>query len=102
MPPRSRCALLILCSAACAHGQTTPPQTARNLHIAKVSTPPALDEYLSGVGPAGVTAITGFLQRNPDDGKPASSETKAWLTYDDENLYVVFVCKSRPGEVRAR
>lgn len=46
--------------------------------------------------------VTGFIQRNPDDGKPASSETEAWLSYDAQNLYVIFLCKAPPGELRAR
>ena len=46
--------------------------------------------------------VTNFIQRDPDDGKPATSETKAWLAYDAENLYVIFVCKSDTGELRAR
>src|SRR5712692_8524838 len=101
MPPRSRCTLLMLCSAACALAQTAPPiQTARNTHIARVSTAPILDDYLNGNEPSG--AITNFIQRNPDDGKPATRETKAWLAYDAENLYAIFVCKAPAGEVRAR
>jgi hypothetical protein len=33
--------------------------------------------------------VSDFIQRNPDDGKTASSETKAWLAYDAQNLYGV-------------
>lgn len=103
MPPRLRCTLLLLCLAACARGQTAPPvRTLRNLHIERVSTPPVLDDYVTGSAPGGVAPITDFIQRNPDDGKPASSETKAWIAYDTENLYVIFACKSPAGELRAR
>jgi len=108
MPPSSRCTLLMLCFIACficgdARGQTAPPvRTLRNMHIARVSTPPVLDDYINGAAPGGVAPITDFIQRNPDDGKPASSETKAWLAYDNENLYVIFVCRSPAGELRAR
>jgi len=98
----------MLCFIACficgdARGQTAPPvRTLRNVHIARVSTPPVLDDYINGAAPGGVAPITDFIQRNPDDGKPASSETKAWLAYDNENLYVIFVCRSPAGELRAR
>ena len=68
----------------------------------RVSTPPALYDYINGNAPGGVAPITDFIQRNPDDGKPASSETKAWLAYDNENLYVIFVCRSPRSELRAR
>ena len=101
MPAWSRCILLQIVTAAIVFPQGfTPPATATNLHIMRVSTAPALDQYINGGAPE--AAITGFTQRDPDDGKPASSETKAWLSYDDENLYVIFVCKSNPGDLRAR
>jgi hypothetical protein len=108
MPPFSRCIFLTFWTAACVSAQTAPPlQTARNLHIMRVTTPPVLDDYIkadyiNGSPPGGVPPITDFIQRNPDDGKPASSETKAWLAYDAENLYVLFVCRSSTRELRAR
>jgi hypothetical protein len=46
--------------------------------------------------------VTGFIQRNPHDGQPASQPTEAYLGYDDKNLYAVFVCFDEPGKVRAR
>ncbi len=46
--------------------------------------------------------VTGFIQRNPHDGQPASQPTEAYLGYDEKNLYVVFVCFDEPGKVRAR
>jgi Domain of unknown function (DUF5916)/Carbohydrate family 9 binding domain-like len=103
MPPRSRCTLLMLCSVACAGAQTTPRgQAGRDLHIARVTTAPVLDDYIKGAPPDGAMPVTGFIQRNPDDGKPATSTTNAWLAYDATNLYVIFVCQSSPGELRAR
>ncbi|MDD8013980.1 MAG: DUF5916 domain-containing protein, partial [Acidobacteriota bacterium] len=33
-------------------------------------------------------AIAGFLQRDPDDGKPCSEKTEVWLAYDDHAIYV--------------
>ena len=34
------------------------------------------------------TAISGFTQNDPDDGKPATEKTEVWLAYDDEAIYV--------------
>ncbi len=100
---RSRCTFLMLGFVAGAFAQPSQPlQSGRNLHITRVSTPPVLDDYISGAPPDGAMPVTGFIQRNPDDGKPASSETDAWLAYDTENLYVIFVCKSPASELRAR
>jgi hypothetical protein len=46
--------------------------------------------------------VKDFRQHSPGDGDPASQETSAFLAYDDDNLYAVFVCKDEPGKVRAR
>ena len=45
--------------------------------------------------------VTGFMQRDPHDGQPASQPTEAYLGYDEKNLYVVFVCFDEPGKVSA-
>ena len=78
------------------------PRTAPMTHIVRAAHPPNLADYIQGSIPADQIAITTFLQRNPDDGKPASRATSAWLSYDDENFYAIFLCKSGAGEVRAR
>jgi Domain of unknown function (DUF5916) len=72
--------------------------------ISRVSEPPRLEDYVNGVPPpGGALAITEFLQREPGDGVPASQQTAAYLSYDDEHLYVVFVCHDeQPDQVRAR
>jgi uncharacterized protein DUF5916 len=54
----------------------------------------------AGVG-AGVR-VTDFRQREPGDGVPVSRGTTAYVSYDDANLYVVFVCEDDPAQVRAR
>lgn len=46
-------------------------------------------------------AIDGFRQREPGDGTPVSRSTHAYLYYDDEHLYVDFVCEDDPRAVRA-
>jgi hypothetical protein len=46
--------------------------------------------------------VDDFRQRQPGDGVPASRKTEAWIGYDDQNFYAVFVCQSPPGETRAR
>ncbi len=46
--------------------------------------------------------VSGFVQREPRDGEPASRETTAFVGYDDTSLYVVFLCKEDRGVVRAR
>jgi hypothetical protein len=72
------------------------------LKIPRVSAPPKLDDYVAGLpGDHGVE-ISEFKQQSPGDGNPVSLETRAYLSYDETHLYVVFVCKDDPELVRAR
>src|SRR5258708_5572934 len=79
-----------------AAGQAPP----KHIEIPRVETPPVLDDYIAGKG-AGV-AISEFLQREPGDLVPVSEPTTAYLSYDQNSIYVVFVCKSsNPASIRA-
>ncbi len=87
---------VVLVASAQAYAQPT-------LRITRVSEPPKLEEFLDGTPPAGAVPITGFRQREPNDGEPVSQRTEAYVSYDDHNLYAVFVCHdSEPAKVRAR
>lgn len=47
--------------------------------------------------------VTGFVQREPEDGNPASQTTEVYLGYDDQHLYAVFVAwDDEPNKIRAR
>ncbi len=73
------------------------------LRVERVSEPPRLEDYLDGSPPAGIAAVTGFVQREPGDGVPATQSTTAYVSYDDDHLYVVFVCEDTdPRLIRAR
>ncbi len=44
-----------------------------------------------------------FLQKDPDEGKPATEETTVQIVYDDEALYIGIMCyDSEPDKVIAR
>lgn len=88
----------------------------RVVEIPRVARPPALGELFHSTPGATDTAPNGssaapnpmlgvivsdFRQREPGDGVPVSQATTAHLSYDDENLYVVFVCHDDPARVRA-
>jgi hypothetical protein len=82
------------------------PQTSQAISIPKVERPPRLEDFLPGRGsvadlPAPGVRVTDFRQREPGDGVPVSQATTAYLSYDNQNLYVVFVCTDEPGKVRA-
>jgi uncharacterized protein DUF5916/cellulose/xylan binding protein with CBM9 domain len=88
------------------HPPRTPASAVSSLVIPRLARAPALEEFLSmspeGDSPSRMVEVTGFLQRNPHDGQPASQRTEAYLGYDMKNLYVVFVCFDDPAKVRAR
>lgn len=77
--------------------QSSPP----SLRIPRVSRAPKIDDFLDGGTPLGVR-VTGFRQNEPGDGILVTQETTAYLSYDDKNLYVAFICKDDPAQVRAR
>ncbi len=71
------------------------------LRIPKVSHPPTLAQFLASQPREAELHVTGFVQREPGDGVPVSQPTDAYLSYDDKNLYIVFVCQDDPSKIRA-
>jgi hypothetical protein len=69
--------------------------------IPRVAQPPKLEDALNNSFHETGLRVTDFRQREPGDGTPVSQETTAYLSYDHQNLYVIFVCKDEPGQVRA-
>jgi len=74
----------------------------RSLRIPKVSRAPKLQDFLTGTPREAEVKVTDFLQNEPRDGVPATQKTAAYLSYDDNNLYVVFECEDDPSKVRGR
>jgi hypothetical protein len=75
----------------------------RTYRIPRVTRPPKLEDFLNGAPRQAEVVITDFRQFDPGDGDPVSEPTTAYLSYDDKNLYVAFVCKdSDPGSMRIR
>ncbi len=72
-----------------------------NLVAQRVDQPPRLEDFLASNPPADGVRVTDFRQREPGDGVPVSVPTTAYVSYDDANLYVVFVCRDDPAKVRA-
>jgi hypothetical protein len=45
--------------------------------------------------------ISGFIQKKPSDGEPATETTDVWLAHTNSALYFVFICNDhRPDEIR--
>jgi Domain of unknown function (DUF5916) len=76
-------------------------QEKQAIRIPRADHAPRLEDFLNGnPGDAGLK-ITDFRQRKPRDGAPSSQATTAFLSYDDRNLYVVFVCQADARTLRA-
>src|SRR5512132_4171305 len=86
----------------CLFTATAYAQSISALHIPKVTRAPKLDDFVSGTPREAETVVTDFVQFMPGDGTPGSQPTTAYLSYDEQNLYVVFVCKDDPNLIRAR
>ncbi len=70
--------------------------------IPRTANEPKLDAYISGIPQDAGLEIRGFRQFGPRDGELASMQTIAYVSYDDQNLYVVFVAKDDPSKIRSR
>lgn len=70
--------------------------------IRRVDAPPQLRDYLTGTPAEAGSPIAEFRQRDPHDGQPVSQTTKAYLSYDRDAIYAVFVCQANRSTLRAR
>jgi uncharacterized protein DUF5916 len=88
--------------AAVSNAQTPAlPPAGGSLTIPRVEQAPSIEDYLDGTPRPQEAAVTTFYQREPGDGVPVSQPTEAYLSYDDHNLYVIFVAHDDPAAVRA-
>jgi hypothetical protein len=74
--------------------------------IPRLSAEPRLADFLGNPARSPIVQrmlrVTGFIERYPHDGQPATESTAAYLGYTREYFYVAFVCKDRtPGLIRA-
>ena len=97
--------LLVLAVATRVSAQATaPPPDAAKIPLSKiprVHRAPKLEDFLENHPREAELTVTDFRQFTPGDGIPATETTTAYLSYDDKNLYVAFLCRDESGEVRA-
>ena len=93
------CAVAMACLWSFLSHGVEPPAVPR-LRIPHVSRAPKLEEFTDGTPREAEVEVTGFRQYQPGDGVPASQQTRAYLSYDDKNLYAVFVCTDEREKVR--
>ena len=63
-----------------------------SVRAVRTSTPIRIDGRLDEAIYAATEAIEGFVQQEPDEGKPATERTEAWVLFDDDNVYVSARC----------
>src|SRR6202158_4691058 len=98
--------LLAIAAATPARAQTPPPSAlgAGKISISRiprVHRAPRLEDFIENRQREAELTVSDFRQNSPGDGAPATEVTTAYLSYDDRNLYVAFVCHDESGEVRA-
>ncbi len=96
---------VVLCFAVAGLAQKPSPPlpggaTIPLARIPRVTKPPKLEDFLKNKPREAELTVDDFRQNVPGDGTPATEKTTAYLSYDDKNLYVVFVCHDN-GQVRA-
>jgi hypothetical protein len=64
-------------------------------HAVRVETAPVVDGQLEDEAWLLAPVQTGFTQRDPDPGKPASERTEFRIVYDDEAIYIGAMCFDR-------
>lgn len=88
-------------------GQAGPRVEMVSVQIPQIDGSPRLEDFLD-MRPADpwrdrLLKIDGLVQRYPVDGQLATERTEAYLGYDAENLYAIFVSfDSEPERIRAR
>jgi hypothetical protein len=71
------------------------------LDIRRAAGPICLDGELGDEGWKGAAKADNFSEHNPGDQTEPAVKTEVLVTYDDDNLYVAWICYDDPSEVRA-
>jgi len=80
---------------------TSEPVFNPELSIQKTPKEIKIDGDLNDAGWSGATHIMNFVERHPGDNTAPEVATKAMITYDEDHLYVAFVCVDDPSAIRA-
>ena len=76
------------------------------IYIPRIDGEPTLVDF-EGMEPRSELArsmskVEGFIQRDPDDGEPASQDTEVYIGYDNTNLYAIWLAfDDEPELIRA-
>lgn len=74
------------------------------MRAVRIAEPISLDGRLDDVAWQRAEAASGFVQRDPDEGRPASEPTELRVAYDDDALYVgvrLFECPNEDARLES-
>ncbi len=86
--------------------QPTIAQQAGDLTVPFIDRPPELADFPGMEASVEIDRMMaraqGFVQREPNNGRPASQDTVVYVAYDSRNFYAVFLAfDTEPGQIRA-
>ena len=92
--PAFGAAALGLASVAAAAQEVTPAYDPDQKIVRAVRAPsvPVIDGRVDEAAWAAAVPVSDFRQREPIEGGSPSERTEAWVLYDEEYLYVAFIC----------
>jgi len=72
------------------------------MSVFEAAEPPIIDGHLNDAVWQRIEFSGGFLQREPNEGEPATEKTEVGIIYNDKNLYIGVRCyDSEPDKIRA-
>lgn len=72
------------------------------LNALKIDTSPRIDGFLEEEVWKAASPATNFIQKQPDEGRPATEDTEVRIMYDKNNLYIGVMClDSEPDKIIA-
>ena len=83
------------------HAQTPSTQSSQlpTMTAVRAQVAPTVDgDVLGDDAWSAAQPATGFVQKVPDEGEPASEKTEVFVMFDDENFYVGVICHDRNPE----
>ncbi|MGI8668737.1 MAG: DUF5916 domain-containing protein [Aridibacter sp.] len=78
-----------------------PPEKASPVTVPKFETAPTIDGRIDEEMWKNAAQFKNFVQTNPGNNIAPSKETIAYMGYDEENLYIAFMCFDEPDKIRA-
>lgn len=77
------------------------PNVKPSLHVQRAVGDIRIDGRLDDAGWQGVAVADNFCETSPGDNIKPPVETKAYMTYDNDKLYVAIVAYDNPADIRA-